>query len=105
VRKVPSQVPPQSPVPAQSGREPTGAPVTALQVPSSPVTLQASHWPSQRALQHTPSTQKPLWHSEARVQASPSGIFGTHIPARQMASPAHSESAWQSPLHSVAPQT
>src|SRR6185436_18982458 len=32
---------------------------------------QASHAPSQTSAQHTPSTQKPLWHSADRLQASP----------------------------------
>jgi hypothetical protein len=46
------------PFPAQAARGVTGLPFTGEQVPALPGRLQASHWPVQSSLQHTPSTQK-----------------------------------------------
>ena len=43
VRLLPSHCAAQVPVPLQAGRVPFGAPVTALQIPSVPPTLHASH--------------------------------------------------------------
>ena len=44
---------------------------------------QARQVSSQRALQHTPSVQKPLWHSPSRVQAFEVGSFARQLPLRQ----------------------
>jgi hypothetical protein len=53
------------------------------QVPTEPELSQASHWPSQAVLQHTPSTQLPDAHSAVIVHAPPLGWRGTHMPSRQ----------------------
>ncbi len=59
----PSQLPPhEEPSLAQAEREPCGAPLTAVQVPTLPAPSQAWHWPPQAELQQTPSTQLPLAH-------------------------------------------
>ncbi len=68
---MPSQVPPQVPVPMQAVRPPTGAPVTAVQVPWVPVALQRSHCPSHREPQQTPSVQKPERHWSLASQVAP----------------------------------
>ena len=63
VREEPSQVPPQAlPSVAQAGRPSRGSPTTAVQTPTLPPTLHASHWPLQAVSQQTPSTQLPLPH-------------------------------------------
>jgi hypothetical protein len=81
---VPSQLPPQSePSLLQAVREPCGVPVTATQVPTEPETSQAWHWPPHAVLQQTPSTQLPLPHWFAAVQAPPFPILGVHAPALQ----------------------
>ena len=54
---VPSQVPAHFPVPSQAARGPTGAPLTALQMPIESGWLHDSHWPSHVVSQHNPSTQ------------------------------------------------
>jgi hypothetical protein len=80
----PSQAPPQSePSLLHAVREPCGVPVTATQVPTEPETSQAWHWPPQAVLQQTPSTQLPLPHWFAAVQAPPFPILGVHAPALQ----------------------
>jgi hypothetical protein len=80
----PSQLPPQSePSLLHAVRDPWGVPVTATQVPTEPETSQAWHCPPQALLQHTPSTQLPLPHWLAAVQAPPLASFGTHAPALQ----------------------
>src|SRR5438045_1091746 len=75
---VPSQTPPQAePSLVQAGRDPTGAPLTVVQVPGEtppPLTLQAWHWPLHELLQQTPSTQDPLPHSTAPPQSVPSDL-------------------------------
>jgi hypothetical protein len=54
----PSQVPSHPDLsPGQAARGETGVPVTAEQVPTEPASAQASHWPLQAKLQHTPSVQ------------------------------------------------
>ena len=54
---VPLQYPAHAlPSPAQAARDPCGAPMTFVQVPTKPATSQASHWPAQARLQQTPST-------------------------------------------------
>ena len=69
---------------------------TGVQLPPLPVRLQASHAPSQAALQHTPSTQWLLPHCSARVQDSPLPTFGTQAPSWQYesASQLALESQW-----------
>jgi hypothetical protein len=63
VRFEPSHDPPQTvPSEAHDVRAPRGAPEAGEHVPSSPATLQASHWLGHRLLQHTPSTQYPARH-------------------------------------------
>jgi hypothetical protein len=59
---LPLQVPFQVPVPAQGVRAPCGGPLTATQEPWLPPTSHASQMPAQAVVQHTPSTQYPLWH-------------------------------------------
>src|SRR5260221_5801172 len=52
---MPLHVPSQPvPSPTQAGRGGSGAPTTAVQTPTLPETLHASHWPRQSLLQHTP---------------------------------------------------
>jgi hypothetical protein len=81
---VPSHAPPQSePSLLHAVRDPWGAPATATQVPTLPATSQAWHWPLQLVLQQTPSTQLPLPHWLAAVQAPPLPFFGTQAPALQ----------------------
>jgi heme/copper-type cytochrome/quinol oxidase subunit 4 len=81
VRSVPSHAGSHgAPVPAQAVRRPCGAPTTTTQVPSLPVTSQASHWPLQAASQQKPSTQLAPVHISFRVQRSPSGRRGTQAP-------------------------
>jgi hypothetical protein len=84
-RRLPApHAPAQAPEPAQAARVPCGAPdVTAVQVPAEPETSQASHWPLQAASQHTPSTQRALWHCELAVQAVPLGRAALQLPLTQ----------------------
>ena len=56
---------------------------TGLQVPASPVRLQARQAVVQALLQQTPSAQKPLVHSPAAAQTCPFAFFATHFPAPQ----------------------
>jgi hypothetical protein len=104
-RAVPSQVPPQAePSEVQAARPPSGVPVTGAHVPTEPATAQASHCPSQAALQHTPSTQKPLAHWTAAPQLPPSGAFGAQRPPEHQLAAAQSPSVEQVPRQAVAPQ-
>ena len=81
---VPSQAPPQAdPSLLHAVRAPWGVPLTATQLPTEPDTSQAWHCPPQALLQQTPSTQLPLPHWLAAVQAPPFDSFGTHAPALQ----------------------
>jgi hypothetical protein len=75
---VPSQVPPHTPVPLQAVRVPCGVPETATQVPTLPLTSQASHWLPQLVLQQTPSAQLLLEHSWSAPQVCATAFFGTH---------------------------
>jgi hypothetical protein len=60
---VPSQKPSQPvPSPMHVSRGATGLPLTAEHVPALFGRLQASHWPVQSSLQHTPSAQKLVLH-------------------------------------------
>jgi hypothetical protein len=80
----PSQTPPQVlPSEAHAGRAPRGAPVTFVQVPADPVTLQAWHCPLQAVAQHTPSTHCPLAHWFGPAQATPGPFWGVQTPAAQ----------------------
>jgi hypothetical protein len=54
-----------------------------VQVPAEPAASQASHWPAQAALQHTPSAQKPLAHWLALAQAAPRALRAVHVPPPQ----------------------
>src|SRR5207302_1103008 len=84
VVSVPLQLPPHTePSLVQAERPPTGAPVTAEQVPTLLARLQAAHWPVHAALQHTPSAQKPDWQAFAVEQALPRATFTRHRPALQ----------------------
>ncbi len=56
---------------------------TGLQVPTLPVTLQASQEPPQAVLQQTPSTHWPLPHWLAAVHVPPLVFFATQAPALQ----------------------
>jgi hypothetical protein len=59
-----------SPVPlTQAARPFFGAPTAAAHTPPPP--LQASHWPVQAALQHTPSAQNPVVQSVGLAHAAP----------------------------------
>ena len=49
------------------------------QTPTKVGTSQASHWPLQAALQHTPSTQMPLSHEFGSVHAAPMGPVAKHL--------------------------
>jgi hypothetical protein len=42
--------------------------------------LQASHWPVQSLLQHTPSTHEADWHWPSEAQVPPSGALAEHTP-------------------------
>jgi len=89
---------------AHAVRAPRGAPPfgTALQTPSAPVTLQASHCPVQLVSQQTPSMQLPFWQSEPRTQAAPLVCFSTHLLAMQYCVAVQAE---QSPSHAPTVQT
>ena len=80
---MPSQVPPQAPVPLHAERPPRGAPVTAVQVPTAFATSQASHWPLQAWSQHTPSAQNPLAQALLIRHPAPGGRRGVHTPSAQ----------------------
>ena len=82
-RRVPSQVPPQVPVPLHAERVPRGVPITAVQVPTAFATSHASHWPLQAWLQQTPSAQNPLAQALLMRHAPPGGSRGVHTPAAQ----------------------
>jgi hypothetical protein len=105
-REAPSQAPPQAdPAPAQAARAPCGAPATGAQVPTEPGASQASHCPPHAASQHTPSTQKPLWHWFAWAQLAPCASLGAQTPAAQKSPGTQSESAAQLPRQAAWPQT
>jgi hypothetical protein len=74
VRVDPLHDPPHAlPSDAHAVLPPTGAPLTAWQVPIDPETLQASHWPPQPVSQQTPSIQFPDVHAEEDEHADPFG--------------------------------
>jgi hypothetical protein len=76
----PSQVPPQLvPAPLHAGWPVRGSPVTALQVPFFPLSLQASQGPLHAELQHTPSTQLPDRHIDAEPHAAPLATFAAQV--------------------------
>jgi hypothetical protein len=105
VRLLPSQVPAHTPVPPQARRAPCGAPRTGEQVPRLPGLSHASHWPVQAALQHTPSTQKPVAHSAEVVHICPGGMRATQRPSRQKNPLTQSASLRHVVKHSVGPHT
>jgi hypothetical protein len=101
-----SHAPPQSvPSVAQALRPPRGAPATGEQVPSCPLSAQASHWPLQVVSQQTPSTQKPLAHWSVAEQSWPGLSLGTQTPPEHQSPETQSVSAWQLPVQAFAPQT
>src|SRR5690606_36844111 len=103
---MPSQRPPQTPVPAQAGRPDRDKPVTGAHVPTEPASPQASQVPSQARSQQTLSMQKPLAHWVSPLQGAPSTCRGTHTPAEQkVRSVRQSASIAQSPLQVVPPGT
>ena len=59
--------------------EPAAPFADAVQVPTAPVTLHASHAPGQAELQQTPSTQLPVWHCALFEQAVPLPRSGTQV--------------------------
>jgi hypothetical protein len=78
---VPLHTPSQPvPSPGHAGREPTGLPVTGVQVPGAVGRLHASHWLAQALLQHTPSAQKPVRHCTSALQVAPGAPFAVHLP-------------------------
>jgi hypothetical protein len=96
-------------------REPCGAPTTGVQVPSLPLTLQASHWPLQGESQHTPSTHRPLAQSSALPHATPfffrqtpgvvEASFAHELPSPQLETVQHTPSVQLPLAHSAeAPQ-
>jgi len=102
---IPSQVPAQTePSEAQAVRALRGPPATGVQVPTLPLSAQASHWPVQAVSQQTPSTQCCDPHWFAPPQACPGASSGTQTPAEHQVPFAQSESALQLPLHAAGPQ-
>ena len=100
---VPSHAPPQTePSEAQAVRALRGAPATAVQVPTLPVSAQASHCPVQPVSQQTPSTQCCDPHWFAPPQAWPGPSSGMQTPAEHQLPAVQSESALQFPLQAVA---
>ena len=81
----PSHLPPHvPPVPTQATRPLRGAPFTAVQVPTAPGSLHASHCPEQGVLQQTPSAHaEPAAHSSSETQAAPRDLRGAHVPPAQ----------------------
>jgi hypothetical protein len=104
-RLEPSHAPAQVPVPVQARRLPRGVPRTGEQVPRASGLSQASHWPVQAVLQHTPSTQLPEAHSAAVVQARPGGMRAAQRPSRQKKPVLQSASVRHIDRQSVGPQT
>jgi hypothetical protein len=72
---IPSQVPPQIPVPVQAGRPLAGVPVTGAQCPPP---AHDSHCPEQAESQQTPSLTNPLAHSSGDDAGSPRAF--KHLP-------------------------
>jgi hypothetical protein len=104
LRSVPLQVAAQlEPSPVQAARVPRGAPLTALQAPTKPGTLQASHWPMQGTSQHTVSAHAPDTHSLAVAQVAPLVFLVTQMLPLHQASSEHSESLVHAVSH--APET
>jgi hypothetical protein len=102
---VPSQVPPQTdPSEAQAVRALRGAPATGVQVPTLPLSAQASHWPVHAVSQQTPSTQRCDPHWFAPAQAWPCASSGMQMPPEHQVPLEQSESALQLPVHAVGPQ-
>jgi hypothetical protein len=66
--------------PAHAAWPACGAPTMAVQTPREPATLHASQLPAQAPSQQTPSTQFPVAHCAALVQAPPADTSATHAP-------------------------
>jgi len=58
--------------------------MAGAQAPAAP---HASHTGQAAALQQTPSTQWPLWHSEGDAHALPSALIDAQTPATQYGGP------------------
>jgi hypothetical protein len=90
---------------ASRGTPPAG---TKLQVPGDPWTLQDLQLSVQAVLQHTPSTQVPLWQSLAQPQASPFILLPLASPLVQLIDPSVLPSlpppsgVWPDPLQPAA---
>jgi hypothetical protein len=67
--------------------------------------VHAAQIESHATSQQTPSTQKPLAHSDAPPHAAPGAPFGTHAPALQMLPFAQSTSVMHEGTHAPFPQT
>jgi hypothetical protein len=103
---MPLQAPPHpEPSEAQAGREPRGAPATAVHAPMLPGTLHAWHCPLQAWSQQTPSAQWPEAHWFAAPQLAPAPSNSVQTPAAQKFPAAQSESTEQLPRQAVEPQT
>jgi hypothetical protein len=98
----PPHAPPQTPSVVHGARPPVGGPDgTVEQVPAKVGDrLHDWHWPSQRALQQTPSAQNPLVHSASAAQVRPSGFVVRQTPVLQKP-PRHCASAAQLAPHTV----
>jgi hypothetical protein len=81
-----------------SGSVPSG---TAVQTPTLPARLHFSHVPPHRALQQTPSAQKPLKHSPSPPQAKPSFFLHTPDAVSQELPAVQSELDVQAALHAA----
>jgi hypothetical protein len=68
------------PVPPQAARGLIGSPLTALHLPTEPVSLHDWHWPLQAPSQQTPSTQFPDVHWVTTEQLAPLSRVFVHVP-------------------------
>jgi hypothetical protein len=101
------QLPMQAAAPLQkvAPHSDAGSVLTAMgrQVPGPAARLHAWHVPSQAPLQHTPSAQKPDWHSLAASHSEAAGCFGSQVPAWQNAPGLQSASTPHSPMQAALP--
>jgi len=107
-RAPPLQEPPHAlPSDSHGRRVPTGEPVTAVQAPTCPGWLQASHWPVQPPSQQTPSTQWSAAHWPSFAHAAPFASLATQRPAAHQSLATQSASEWQipAPWQAVGPHT
>ena len=83
-----ASVPLQTMAPPQAGL-PGSVAGAGEQVPAVALRLQRSQLPLQAALQHTPSAQKPDWHSALEPQVAPCTLSVTQAPLLQNRPGAH----------------